>query len=133
MKALLDTSVLVSALFWRGAPYRCLLAAEAGLYELVISGEIVDELAKELVNKFRLTKKETEEAVGAIRKIGQRVEISKRVQVVNDDPDDDKFLEAAIAASAENIVSGDQHLLRIHQYGNIQILKASNFIKQVLK
>jgi predicted nucleic acid-binding protein len=64
LKAVLDTNVLVSALFWRGIPYRCLLAAEADLYELVISDEIVDELAKVLVEKLRLTKGEAEESVG---------------------------------------------------------------------
>ncbi len=133
VKAVLDTNVLVSALFWRGTPYRCLLVAEAGLYELVISDEILDELEKVLAKKFRLSKGEVEEAVGVIQKIGQRVEISKRVQVVKYDPDDDKFLEAAIAAAAEIIVSGDQHLLQLHQYEGIQILKASDFLKQVLK
>lgn len=70
MKAVMDTNVLISALFWRGAPYRCLLAAEAGLYELVISDEIVDELKGVLSEKFRLSKPEIEESVGAIRKIG---------------------------------------------------------------
>jgi putative PIN family toxin of toxin-antitoxin system len=114
LKAVLDTNVLVSALFWRGIHYRCLLAAEADFYELVISDEIMDELTKVLVEKLRLTKGEVEESVGVIRKIGQRVEISKRVQIVKDDPDDDKFLEAAIASGAEIIVSGDQHLLQLH-------------------
>jgi predicted nucleic acid-binding protein len=52
---------------------------------------------------------------------------------VKDDPDDDKFIEAAIASGAEIIVSGDQHLLQLHQYENIQILKARDFLKYVLK
>ena len=110
-----------------------LLAAGAGLYELVISDEILDELAKVLVKKLRLTKEEAEESIGIIRKIGQRVEISERVKFVRDDPDDDKFLEAAIAAGAEIIVSGDRHLLRLHQYKGIQIMKVSDFLRQVLK
>jgi len=45
-KAVLDTNILVSALFWRGAPYRCLVAADAGLYHLIISEPIMDELEK---------------------------------------------------------------------------------------
>ena len=38
----LDTNILVSALLWRGAPYRCLLAVQAGLVDLVISPPIWD-------------------------------------------------------------------------------------------
>ena len=52
MRAVLDTNVLLSGLFWRGAPYECLLAAEAGLYELILANEILEELRDKLVTKF---------------------------------------------------------------------------------
>ncbi len=131
MKAVFDTNVLVSALFWRGTPYRCLLAAEAGLFELVVSSEILDELVNVLERKFLLTNEEVAESVQLIRKIGRQVEITKRVHIVEDDPDDDKFLEAAIAADAEIIVSGDRHLLQLQRYEDVQILKANAFMKKI--
>lgn len=37
MRAVLDTNVLISGLFWKGAPHRCLLAAEGKLFDLVLS------------------------------------------------------------------------------------------------
>lgn len=54
MRAVLDTNILVSALLWRGAPYRCLLAVQAGLAVLVLSRPILDELCIVLVTKFQI-------------------------------------------------------------------------------
>jgi len=44
VKVIFDTNILVSGHFWKGPPYRCLLAAEAGLAVLVLSDPIVSEL-----------------------------------------------------------------------------------------
>ncbi len=44
MRAVLDTNVFISGLFWRGNPFRCIQAAEAGLYELISADEILEEL-----------------------------------------------------------------------------------------
>jgi hypothetical protein len=35
-----DTNIFVSGHFWKGLPYRCLLAAEARLAVLVLSGRL---------------------------------------------------------------------------------------------
>ena len=45
------------------------------------------------------------------------------------DPDDDKFLEAAIAADADYVVSGDAALLRLKNYHRIQIVRPAQFLK----
>ena len=115
MKAVMDTNVLVSALFWRGAPFRCLLAAKAGLYDLVFSEEILVELKRVLVEKFRLSNDEAEESLSFIRELGQAVKVTEKLRAVAKDPDDDKFLEAAVSAGAEIVVTGDRHLLELHQ------------------
>jgi putative PIN family toxin of toxin-antitoxin system len=46
-----------------------------------------------------------------------------------DDPDDDKFLEAAIGAQANYVVTGDAALLRVEKYDGIKILRATQFLK----
>jgi len=55
------------------------------------------------------------------------------LKVVKTDPEDDKFLETAIAGGAKIIVSGDRHLLELLQYQDIQILTASDFLTRILK
>jgi len=47
----------------------------------------------------------------------------KRVQVVEDDPDDNKIIECAIESFSEYILSYDKHLLEIGEYAGIKIIK----------
>lgn len=112
MRVVLDTNILVSALLWRGTPYRCLLAVQAGLADLVISPPILEELRGVLLAKFHFTASDADEAVALIRAAAaDTVEISSQLRVVSGDSDDDKFVETARIGRAELIVSGDRHLL----------------------
>lgn len=45
------------------------------------------------------------------------------VKVIIDDPEDDKFVEAAICGEADFIISQDKHLLKLREYNKIKILK----------
>ena len=49
------------------------------------------------------------------------------------DPDDDKFIECAIASESTLIVSGDKHLLNITGYQNISVLKPREFMNNYLE
>ena len=133
VKAVLDTNILVSALFWRGAPYRCVVVAEAGLFELIIADAIMDEFAEVLAEKFLLSREEIAEAVGFIQKIGRTVDISGKLRAVKADADDDKFLEAALAAGAEYVVSGDRHLLQLGKFQHVKILTAQTFLDRITR
>lgn len=44
------------------------------------------------------------------------------------DSDDDQVLACALAGNADYVVSGDPHLLEIHEYNDIPILTASEFL-----
>ena len=78
---------------------------------------------KKLREQFRIPKiKQTIITSGALA-----------VDIVKDDPDDDKFIAAAIEGRASHIISGDRHLLNIGSYEGIKIMKARNFIGEVLK
>ena len=55
------------------------------------------------------------------------------VSVVQDDPDDDKFLALAIASGVEYIISGDKHLLHLGAYENIQIMTPASFLNNILE
>jgi len=57
------------------------------------------------------------------------IEISGSLQVVLDDPDDDKVIECAVTGKATYIVSGDHHLLDMNEYNSIPIVRARNFIE----
>lgn len=56
--------------------------------------------------------------------------------VINDqvcvDPDDDKFLRAALGGNSRTIVSGDKHLLDVNGYAGIEILGPAEFVERCL-
>lgn len=128
MKVVFDTNILVSALFWRGAPYRCLSAVEAGLAELIISPPILDELRNVLMTKFEHTRAEADDAASLVSGVAQLVEIVGELHVVAKDPDDDKFVETACVGGAPYIVSGDHHLLVLGTYAGISVISARAFL-----
>ena len=49
------------------------------------------------------------------------------------DPTDNKFLACALEIKADYIISGDNHLLSLKHFHNIQIVDAASFIKQITK
>ena len=98
MRAVLDTNVLISGLFWRGAANACLVAAEAGLYELVLAEPILVELREKLTDKFDSATSEADTILANLRRVSELIALAGRGGWVADDPDDDKFVEAALVA-----------------------------------
>ena len=49
--------------------------------------------------------------------------------MVKEDPDDDKFIECAVALKADCIISGDKALLAVKDYMGIKILNPKNFVE----
>jgi predicted nucleic acid-binding protein len=48
------------------------------------------------------------------------------------DPDDDKFIAAALASKARLIVNGDKHLLNVNGYAEIDIIRPGDFLRTYL-
>jgi uncharacterized protein len=55
-----------------------------------------------------------------------------RLQVITNDPDDDKYLECAVEGQADYIVSGDHHLTDLKTYQGIMIVDPATFIEQMV-
>ncbi len=51
-----------------------------------------------------------------------------KIRAVREDPDDDKFMECAVALKAECIISGDKALLAVKNYMGIEILNPRKFL-----
>jgi predicted nucleic acid-binding protein len=50
-------------------------------------------------------------------------------RVVDEDPDDDKFVAAAIAGKAEAIITNDQCLLDVDPYRGLRIIRPVDFLQ----
>ena len=132
-KAVLDANVWVSALLWGGKPAEIIKAAENHKISIVLSEEIIKELSQvlaypKLKKVYKAEGLSQEDLMEAVLKIGKFVKTTKKLNVVEEHPADDKFIECALAAGAEYIVSGDKHLLKIANYKKIQILTVNEFL-----
>lgn len=124
-----DTNILLSALFsTNGSPFRCLALAKIGQIDSVTCQEILDEFAEKLAFKFKFSEEKVQTSVTEVHKFSRLVEISGRLKIVADDPDDDMIIECAQVGQATHIVTGDKHLLRLTSYQNIAIIKAVDFL-----
>jgi uncharacterized protein len=47
------------------------------------------------------------------------------------DPNDDKFLEAAVNGHADVLVTGDQDLLQLHPFRGVAILKSADYLQRI--
>jgi predicted nucleic acid-binding protein len=59
------------------------------------------------------------------------IDTKETINVVTDDPSDNKFIEAAMAGKAKLIVSGDNHLLELKSFKDISIITAKEFLKRL--
>ena len=130
-RVVFDTNILVSGHFWKGPPYRCLLVAEARLAVLVLSDPIVSELREKLTDKFALPAAEVDAIIDRLSTYSERVHVQGRSGWVSQDPDDDKFIDAALSSGATIIVSGDRHLLALGTVERIEILTARQFLDRL--
>jgi putative PIN family toxin of toxin-antitoxin system len=127
-RVVFDTNIWISGLLWRGKPYQCLLLARSGIVQAVYCPPMVAELAQKLRQVFGFSENRIQAVLHDLRRVAQHVEIAGDLRVVSDDPEDDMFVECAIVAGAQVIVSGDHHLLDLGEYAGIQILSAAEFL-----
>jgi hypothetical protein len=52
-----------------------------------------------------------------------------KLRAVEKDPDDDKYLVAALEGRAEYLVSGDSDLLALREYKGVNIVTAREFLR----
>lgn len=133
MKAILDTNVLVSGIFFSGLPYDILAAWRDGKLELIISPEILKEyrrVGEEMENKFPGVEISPFLELLAIE--ATMIAAKPLSQAVCTDPDDDKFLACALASKAKVICSGDKALLKTSGYRGIEVITPRVFKERYL-
>jgi putative PIN family toxin of toxin-antitoxin system len=136
MRLVLDTNVLVSAFLWQGVPGRLIELATEQEIQLVTSRILLDELAdvlprKKLAKKVAATGLTPAQIVLNYRRLAQLITARKLSQAVSRDADDDHVLACAIAAQADLIVSGDEHLLSLKTHQNIPILTPAEALRSI--
>jgi predicted nucleic acid-binding protein len=122
---------LVAAYNWPGGTAdHAYSLVRRGVVELHVSTFILDEVGRILREKFDWEEDKIGRAVDQIRRISGRVhEPEDSVDMVEDDPADNRVLECALAAGAELVVTGDKkHLLPLGSFQGISITTLRDFL-----
>lgn len=129
MRVILDTNVLMSAVFFGGVPGRILEAWRDDRLALVFSPSIFDEYQRvgEIL-AARYSRLELEPILSLLLSEGILAPDSVLPEAVSSDLDDDKFLACALASNTSVLISGDKDLLEVTGYEGIEVLKPRDFV-----
>jgi len=102
-----------------------------GRLELLRTQETLKEFKRVLQRpKFDFIPAEKkQELLRYLTDISIKVTPKENIEVIKEDPEDNKFLGCAVAGKADYIVSGDRHLLELKEYRDIKIVTASELLE----
>ena len=133
MRVILDTNVFISGIFFSGPPSQILKAWENQTLQIVLSKPILSEyqrVADELSLKY--PRIDISPIIELVTIHGRFIDTEGIDISICEDPDDDKFIECAIAGKCNIIVSGDTHLLKLKGYKSVRIIKPRDFMEKYL-
>ena len=132
LKVTADTNTLVSAVISKGNEFELLCLAHKGKVELVLSPQILKEF-KGIISrqKFGFSEEQVSNVFKQIISISTIVIPSIKLDIIKEDPPDNRILECAETGKVDYIVSGNKHLLNLKKYKNIQIVRTSEILEIV--
>lgn len=130
MRAVLDTNVVMSAIFFGGTPLKIVRAAFAKKVELVATKAVLSEyreVAERLRSQFPAVNHRRSLAI-----LESRLTIVRPLPPGDTgcrDPDDDAILACALGGKAKLICSGDGDLLSLNGLRGLEIMRPADFCR----
>lgn len=138
LTVVLDSSILAAAFLKPGGINHEILRRAGRDYRLILSEAILEETERVLMTYRRIRTRYpyADEDVcaflGALREVSHRVVTAwPEVCVIEEDPDDDMVLGAALAGRADFIVSKDHHLQALGRFREVRIISTQEFLRLV--
>ena len=134
MRIVLDTNVLISALFKKeSTSARILDLWRQQAVELLVSSEGLAEIERVLTypkvqKRLVYNDGEVQEFLDLLRRASVVIHPDPMTPVVKADPDDDKFVALALTGHAQYLISGDGHLLDVGRVGDLHIVTPRVFL-----
>ena len=130
MRIVLDTNVVVSGLFFGGAPRVVLDAWADGKLQVVMTPSILDEY-RQVCDRMSETYPATDYRKVLYPLVAQATMVGDRAGEgpVTADPDDDKFMWCAWHSGVP-VVSGDRHMLDADGWRGVKVLTPRAFLTQ---
>lgn len=135
MRVVVDTNVWISGLLWKGTPWHILRLAEEKKIEIYATASMLEEL-ETVLHYPRLQPRCLELGLEIVdlmvyaTALLSLVKLERIEPVVITDPDDDVFVNCAMAVGAKYLISGNKHLLDLKQCRGIPIVTPHEFLEQ---
>ena len=127
MRIALDSSVLIAAHISRAGVCAELLEDVLLHHELVISGFILEELGRKLVEKFNFPRRDADQVRAFLRRVSIVVEPSVLSPDLCRDPTDLPVLGTAVAGACALLISVDRDLLDMQKIEAIPIIRPGEY------
>ena len=134
IRAVLDANVYVSAAVRPEGPPGQIINRflRGGAFEIVMSQAIVDEVLRALsypkIRKYIRQGLDPELWFEDIIVLSHLVAAERQIEGASKDPDDDKYIAAAVEGRAGFVVAGDSDLLDLKEYGGFRIVSPRAFL-----
>lgn len=132
IRAVLDTNLVVNYLLTRGTTLaRILDHWEQEHFVYLLSPAMLSELKTVVVRPRlrRAMKADPQDLLAVIEADAELILGQQRLTGVCRDPKDDIFIACAVEAEADYLVTGDNDLLSLGQYSNVQIVRPAEFLR----
>lgn len=130
IRVVVDINIFISS-FFGGNPHKIIDLWKSGQIILCLSRPIVDEYVNVLKRMGLQNEHELEELL-SIFAHGFHVLFTTKtptLSIVEKDPDDNKFIECAVALNSKSIITGDKALQEIKDYMGIKIQSPKQFLE----
>ena len=128
-KVVIDTNIFISGFGWNGKPEEILKLIKDRQIVNYSSAEIIEEIMRVVsYPKLRFPEPLQIKILEFVLFYSEFVEPQKRIFTITEDPHDNKFLECAIEAKVDYIISGDPHLSDMKKFKTVKIVTASEFL-----
>lgn len=133
-KVVLDTNCLIASLSLHSEFYPVWKGLQIGKYTLCVSNEILNEYQEIIERKTSAAVARNVIAMLLKSRFVEMIDPFYRLNLIQTDHDDNKFVDCAFAANASFIVSDDKHfdVLSSIEFPRIMVMKLTNFLKLLL-
>lgn len=124
----LDTNVFIAAYFNRkSASAKIIDLCLKNKHKLIFSSQLHKEVRLILSNVR--AEREFLEKIRNLFNRASKVKPTQKVFMIEEDPDDNKFLECALEGKADYLITSDRHLLELGEFAQTKIYKPTQFLK----
>lgn len=130
VRVVIDTNVFVSGLLKSDNPPSNVvdLFIEDKI-NLIISEEVFSEYIEVLLRpELKVKKDNIIRLISILILKAEIIKVKTKLDIIERDPSDNKFLECALDGKVDYIITGDKHLLELKKYKNIKIVDPKTFI-----